>query len=323
MIGCLGWTADGSRLLLGVERADPAAPSPPLGTLLAVDTKTWEITDETAVDVVPETLELSPDGRSVALGGGWNDVLEIRDAATLDERSTVELVSPDRLTDLSWSEDGGLLLAVGEGGGLQLVDTHTGQARAAAFASDAARQQIEWLPDGRTVAITGGSTVRLFDVDRSVARSGLPATVGDGQSQSFVVPDPTHDLVVLSDQDWVMSYPMTPAAWLRTACAIAGRDLTRAEWDQYLPGRPYGSTCSDLDEGRPPPPPAGRQGAAARGRSQQSELSTSTYPCEANSGFRPPLHPAAAGAGGTGTGSGPLRRGWPRPDPRRRAVRRW
>ena len=132
VVGCLAWTADGSRLLLGVQRGDPTTTPPPAtGTLLAVDTETWEITDEATVDVVPETLELSPDGRSVALGGGWNTVLEVRDAATLDVRSTVELVSADRLTDLSWSEDGGLLLAVGEGGGLQVVDTHTWQAQRA------------------------------------------------------------------------------------------------------------------------------------------------------------------------------------------------
>ena len=42
-----------------------------------------------------------------------------------------------------------------------------------------------------------------------------------------------------------MSYPMTPSAWLRTACAVVGRDLTRAEWDRYLPGREY--------DGRPAP----------------------------------------------------------------------
>ena len=30
--------------------------------------------------------------------------------------------------------------------------------------------------------------------------------------------------------------------WQRTACRIAGRNLTRAEWAQYLPGRPYHAT---------------------------------------------------------------------------------
>jgi WD40 repeat protein len=34
-----------------------------------------------------------------------------------------------------------------------------------------------------------------------------------------------------------------PADWAATACRIAGRNLTRAEWDQYFQGRPYHATC--------------------------------------------------------------------------------
>jgi hypothetical protein len=36
---------------------------------------------------------------------------------------------------------------------------------------------------------------------------------------------------------------LDPAHWEATACHIAGRNLTRAEWAQYLPGRPYRATC--------------------------------------------------------------------------------
>jgi hypothetical protein len=43
-----------------------------------------------------------------------------------------------------------------------------------------------------------------------------------------------------------MSYPMTSTTWVEAACAIVGRDLTRAEWNQYLPTRPYEPTCTDL-----------------------------------------------------------------------------
>jgi WD40 repeat protein len=246
VVGCLAWTADGSRLLLGIQGGDPAT-SPPGGSLLAVDTGNWQIADEATVDVVPEAIELSPDGRNLALAGGWNTALEIRDAATLDERSTVDLGSDTRLWALSWSEDGELLLAAGEGGGLHVVDVDTWQAHTPAFASDAARLQIEWLPDGHTVALSSaGATVRLFDVDRSVARKGLPAAIGNLVTPAFMVPGLTEDLVVLSDQEWVMRYPMATSAWLRAACDIAGRDLTRAEWERYLPGREYRATCSDL-----------------------------------------------------------------------------
>jgi len=42
-------------------------------------------------------------------------------------------------------------------------------------------------------------------------------------------------------------YPLDPSVWLDEACAIvAGRDLTPAEWDRYLPGRDDQPTCSDL-----------------------------------------------------------------------------
>jgi DNA-binding SARP family transcriptional activator/WD40 repeat protein len=245
VVGCLAWAADGSRLLVGVQGADPDSSGG--GTLLAVDTATWEVVDEAAVDVVPEALELSPDGRSLALGGGRGAVLEVREAATSDARFTVQLDSDERPTDLAWSADGGTILVVGDGGGLHVVDVASRQDRGQALASDAARTQVEWLSDGHTVAVSGsGVTVRLFDVDRSVARSGLPAAIGNLVTPAFMVPDPTDDLVVLSDQEWVMSYPMTPSSWLRTACGIAGRDLTRAEWDRYLPGRPFEATCTDL-----------------------------------------------------------------------------
>ena len=34
-----------------------------------------------------------------------------------------------------------------------------------------------------------------------------------------------------------------PRHWEKLACRIAGRNLTRAEWNQYLPGRDYHRTC--------------------------------------------------------------------------------
>ena len=149
--------------------------------------------------------------------GGWNTALEIRDAATLDERSTVELGSDARLTDLSWSEDGGLLLAVGEGGGLHVVDTAhvAGPARRRsprtphACRSSGCPTGAPW-PSPAPAARSGSST--------SSGRSpgaGCRRRSGTWQTPSFMVPDPTEDLVLLSDQDWVMSYPMTPSAWLR------------------------------------------------------------------------------------------------------------
>jgi DNA-binding SARP family transcriptional activator/WD40 repeat protein/energy-coupling factor transporter ATP-binding protein EcfA2 len=40
-----------------------------------------------------------------------------------------------------------------------------------------------------------------------------------------------------------------PADWAATACRIAGRNLTRAEWGQYFRGRPYHVTCPQWPAG--------------------------------------------------------------------------
>jgi WD40 repeat protein len=42
---------------------------------------------------------------------------------------------------------------------------------------------------------------------------------------------------------------LDPAHWQTMACAFAGRNLTHAEWNQYLPGRPYQTTCPQWPAG--------------------------------------------------------------------------
>jgi WD40 repeat protein len=46
-----------------------------------------------------------------------------------------------------------------------------------------------------------------------------------------------------------MVWDTDPAHWVDIACRIAGRNLTRAEWTQYLPGRPYQATCPNWPVG--------------------------------------------------------------------------
>ncbi len=41
-------------------------------------------------------------------------------------------------------------------------------------------------------------------------------------------------------------YRVSPAAWEQQACAVAGRNFTQAEWNRYLPDRPYSKVCPDL-----------------------------------------------------------------------------
>jgi hypothetical protein len=44
-----------------------------------------------------------------------------------------------------------------------------------------------------------------------------------------------------SDTSFTM--PGTPAAWLRTACEVAGGPLSPTAWARYLGDRPYVDAC--------------------------------------------------------------------------------
>ena len=240
------WTPDGSRLLIGTDdRPDPRGG----GEVVAVDTATWRVVDRKELPVVPEVMEMSPDGRSLAVSGGEGSSVVFLDPGTLEVRHRVALRGDDRVWALSFSPDGRFVAAGGLSGALHLVDSRTWEAHEPVLLHAAPLMQLEWLEDGRTVASSGqDGAVALFDSERGVVRAeGLPASVHGEKGYARLVPDPDRELVVLNDQHVGLRYPLDADAWLRQACAVAGRDLTRVEWERYLPDRPYRPTCTDLD----------------------------------------------------------------------------
>jgi hypothetical protein len=50
-------------------------------------------------------------------------------------------------------------------------------------------------------------------------------------------------LAVASPDGSVLLWDVNPSSWRARACAVAGRTLTRAEWDEFLPGRAYQPGC--------------------------------------------------------------------------------
>ena len=50
-------------------------------------------------------------------------------------------------------------------------------------------------------------------------------------------------LVVYETGDGV-AWDVDPAVWRQRACAVARRTLTQAEWQEFLPSRPYEPACS-------------------------------------------------------------------------------
>jgi WD40 repeat protein len=247
VVWCAGWTPDGTRLLLGAEgRLDPAVRD---GGLVVVETGTWEEVGRVEIGA-PQVIEASPDGRVLAVGLDEAAEIVVLDADTLEVLHTAVLPDDsDQVLDLSFSPDGRWLAAGGVQGRLHLLDTDTWRwTGEPVTVHDNFLLQVEWLPDGVTV-VTAGADGRaaLFDTGRRLVRAeALPASTEAGEGLAHLVPATGSELTVLSGERPGRRYPLDPSAWLDRACAVAGRDLTPAEWDRYLPGRDRQPTCTDL-----------------------------------------------------------------------------
>ena len=241
-----GWTPDGSTLLLGAE-GDVASGTG--GYLVPVDTGTWETGPRIEIGGSAQRIESSPDGALLAVAAIARPEIVILDSATLEVQRSVRLATDDRVGDLSFSPDGRLLAGGGQFGLVHVFDTATWKyASGPATAHDAPMLQLEWLPDGRTVVTTGADgTVSLFDVERGLVRARPLRGSGEPrEGYAHLVPGPTDELVVLSGERAGRRYPLELSVWLDEACTIAGRDLTPAEWNRYLPARGYQRTCTSL-----------------------------------------------------------------------------
>jgi WD40 repeat protein/DNA-binding SARP family transcriptional activator len=246
------WTPDGTRLLIGAE-GDTFDPHD--GGIVVVDTDSWEVADE-RVDVQGgvQTLEVSPDGRLLAVGmvvPGVDDappgIVRLLDADTLVEVREIRLGVNDFVYDLSFSPDGRRLAVGAETGLVYAVDVATGEPmHEPARAHNSWVGQVEWLPDSRTVVSTGEDTrVVLYDAERGVVRARMPASSGAGLAHTFLLEADGDGILALAGERPGRRYPLGLETWLDRACEVAGRDLTRDEWAGYLPDRPYRATCSD------------------------------------------------------------------------------
>ena len=50
-------------------------------------------------------------------------------------------------------------------------------------------------------------------------------------------------IFALRDTGAAQRWEVTPDAWSRHACRVAGRELTRAEWDEFVPDQDYRPVC--------------------------------------------------------------------------------
>jgi WD40 repeat protein/DNA-binding SARP family transcriptional activator len=210
------------RLQAGHAVGAPRRYSPPLGT---------------------NDISLSPDGRSMAVTTYAG--IELVDVATL-RREPAPPGWTTGLTHAQYTPDGRYVLSSSANGWTRMWSTKTWQPVGRALGGHTGDVVADSAsPDGRMIATgSGDGTIRLYDVaTHQLIGAPLPAV-----PNRAVVPLFTSDggyLLAITTTGQAYRWDVRPSAWARHACAVAGRDLTRAEWNDALPGRPYAPACTN------------------------------------------------------------------------------
>jgi WD40 repeat protein/DNA-binding SARP family transcriptional activator len=189
----------------------------------------------------PTDVQLSPDGRLAAVALFTR--LELWDVRT---RRRVRSVKLDGGVDTARFSPSGRLIALSNSDGAQVWSTEDWTPITRVFSGHAG--PIHWdtiSRDDRTLATSGlDGTVRLWDIESEQAVGApLPGLPGH-QVIGLLTPD-SNAVIAGYDTGQAYRWDIRPATLARQACLVAGRTLTRAEWDEFLPGRDFKPACTD------------------------------------------------------------------------------
>ena len=175
-------------------------------------------------------------------GGGDAEIWDVA------RRSLVTTLPIDAADVLGWavafSPDGHTLATGGIDPLVHLWDVRTGKLiRELEQNVGNAVWALDFSPDGRMLAISGGdSFASLWDV-ASGAQIGPRLGVGSREAMLDLSPDGRRLLMTNGNGQGAV-WNLHPESWAQRACTLANRTLTREEWEEFLPGRPYEPACA-------------------------------------------------------------------------------
>jgi WD40 repeat protein/DNA-binding SARP family transcriptional activator len=232
-----GFSADGRLMVTGADDGTVRVWALPSGREVGAPLKFVEGGGGDVGDV-----SMSPDGREIAVDtpqARHYPGIQIFDVAT--HRRVAALSDDEDVWDLArFTPDGRFLVGGSWKGWVRVWSTKTWKPATRELRGHAGA--VDWVsmsPDRRTLA-TGGTdgTVRLWDLptQREVG-APLPGLPGRTTVAQFT-PD-ARSLLAITDAGRAYLWDVRPSSWLRHACDVAGRALTRTEWQDVLPGREY------------------------------------------------------------------------------------
>ncbi|HUP85975.1 MAG TPA: protein kinase [Acidimicrobiales bacterium] len=209
-------------------------------------------------DFTPVALGWSPDGKMLAVSSDNNKLGFYRRGSTYERIGDEPVIEDDNISALEISPDGATLAAGTSSGTVRQFEIATGRPFGPPLPGLGFEVRgVAYSRDGAMLAATavGLSTSRLWDaatgarIGEELVAGRTPLTertMGIDQpypSRPAFSPDGNTLFTPVVDGS-IVRWDLRPSEWVRAACRLAGRDLTRAEWREYLGDASYRRTCA-------------------------------------------------------------------------------
>jgi WD40 repeat protein len=162
------------------------------------------------------------------------------DAPSGEQRLRVP--ASDQATTFALTPDSRLVVAGSAGGRIRLWDLRTGRSRGPSNkVAGASVTQLAISPDGRLLAVAAfNGTAAVWDL-RTRTRLGESFAAVKGLIPAVAFkPD---GRLIVGELVSAIEWPLDRPTLQRVACQVAGRDMTRAEWEDVLPNQPRRRIC--------------------------------------------------------------------------------
>jgi WD40 repeat protein len=194
------------------------------------------------VDFLPMAIFLNRDGSDLVASELFGNRVQLWNTRTGTKVWETD-IGTSQGTTLATSPDGRTLALGTRNGAVVLLDHSTGHLLARQLGVPGYLLTSEFSPDGQVLAVGGGDgSVHLFEAG-SLRTIGQPLLTNSAWALATFSTDGAQ-LTAIDERGRVVTWSARPNAWVTRACEVAGRDLTQAEWDTYLPGTPYQRTCA-------------------------------------------------------------------------------